>query len=105
MRRWRARNLEHSKAYQRGWIQRLRREVIDHYGGKCVCCGEAQLEFLSLDHKHGGGTKHRQALGLRGSGIWAWVKREKFPEIFQVMCHNCNQAIGYYGACPHERSR
>jgi len=104
MREWRAKNHEHSKAYQRAWLQSLRREVLDHYGGICACCGEATLEFLSLDHKNGGGTKHRQELGLRGSGIWAWVKRENFPDMFQVLCHNCNQAIGYYGSCPHKRS-
>lgn len=104
MREWRVKNHEHSKAYQREWIQALRKEVLDHYGGACVCCGETTLQFLALDHKNGGGTKHRQELGLRGSNMWAWVKREHFPAMFQVMCHNCNQAIGYYGSCPHKMS-
>src|SRR3990170_1408240 len=25
-------------------------EVIEHYGGKCSCCGENRIEFLCLDH-------------------------------------------------------
>ncbi len=102
MRAWRAKNPEHAKAYKRAWDQALRREVLDHYGGVCVCCGETTLQFLALDHKNGGGNKHRQKLKLRGSAIWAWAKRENFPDMFQVMCHNCNQAIGYYGSCPHK---
>jgi len=101
MREWRKRHPEH-KQYMRQWHQDLRKEVLDHYGGICVCCGERELAFLSLDHKNGGGTKHRRELGLRGSAIWAWAKREGYPEMFQVMCHNCNQAKGYYGTCPHE---
>lgn len=104
MREWRAKNYEHAKAYKRAWDQRLRKEVLDHYGGACVCCGETTLQFLALDHKNGGGTKHRQELGLRGSAIWAWAKRQGFPDMFQVMCHNCNQAIGYYGSCPHKNT-
>lgn len=101
-RHYKAKNREHYKAYKRAWDQALRLEVLEHYGRICACCGETTLEFLSLDHKNGGGTKHRQELGLRGSGIWGWVKKENFPDMFQVMCHNCNQAIGYYGRCPHE---
>src|SRR3990172_5963982 len=64
MRKWRAKNLEHSRRYMRGWHAALRREVLDHYGGACACCGETTLEFLSLDHKNGGGTKHRNEIGL-----------------------------------------
>jgi hypothetical protein len=25
----------------------------------------------------------------------------EFPDGFQVLCHNCNLAKGYYGECPH----
>src|SRR5262245_17032688 len=69
---WRSRNLEHSKAYQRGFIKKLRQEVLDHYGGCCACCGETQLEFLSLDHKNGGGCKHRNEIKRRGANMWGW---------------------------------
>lgn len=30
-----------------------------------------------------------------------WIIKNKFPKKFQLLCHNCNQAIGYYGSCPH----
>ncbi len=30
--------------------QNVRRQVIEHYGGHCVCCGEKEFLFLELDH-------------------------------------------------------
>ena len=87
MRGWRSHHPENVE-YQRAWTRALKVEVLQHYGGVCACCGENRLEFLALDHKNGGGTKHRQELGLRGSGMWAWAKQQGFPEIFQVLCHN-----------------
>jgi hypothetical protein len=103
MARWRSRHREHATAYKRAWDQKLRKEVIDHYGGKCSCCGETQLELLSLDHTNGGGCKHRRETKRHGTGMWAWAKRENYPPLFQVLCHNCNQAKGFYGQCPHQR--
>jgi hypothetical protein len=66
---------------------------------KCDCCGETTLEFLSIDHVNGGGSKHRKE--LNGISIYAWLKRNKYPVGFRVLCHNCNLSIGYYGYCPH----
>jgi hypothetical protein len=67
----------------------------------CVCCGESVVQFLSLDHINGGGNKHRKEVGT-GIGFYRWLKRNNFPEGFQTMCHNCNQAKWAYGACPHD---
>lgn len=72
--------------------------VLNHYGGKCACCGETRLEFLALDHINGGGRQHRRTVKIRW---WEWVRRQGFPKEFRVLCHNCNQSIGIYGYCPH----
>ena len=101
MREWRARRPDHALAYQRSWKAALRSEVLSHYGGACACCGESEPKFLGLDHIDGGGTKHRNELGLRGDAVYGWAKREGYPPIFQVLCHNCNMAKGFYGSCPH----
>ena len=46
---------------------RKKREcVIRRYGGKCQCCGEVHIEFLVIDHVHGGGTQEREELGPKG---------------------------------------
>ena len=103
MLKWRTANTEHAKSYQREWNRKRRKSVIEHYGGKCECCGESTFEFLALDHKDGGGDQHRRKVG-QGSLMVDWILKNNFPEIFQVLCHNCNQAIGYYGSCPHQMS-
>lgn len=82
--------------------------VLTYYSGTipfCACCGEKQLKFLSLDHINGGGTEHRRKLGAKngkGANIYHWVIRNRFPLGFQVLCHNCNCAKGFYGSCPHK---
>lgn len=103
MRDWRARNAEKDRAYQRAYKRRQRELVYAHYGPGCACCGELRFEFLSIDHTEGGGTQHRLAEGIRGSGVIQWLINQGLPEGFRILCHNCNQAIGFYGTCPHER--
>jgi hypothetical protein len=103
MRRWRATNNEHSTRYMRNWQRSRRERVLEHYGGHCACCGESEYEFLALDHIEGGGEKHRAEVG-QGSRMIDWILKSGFPDGFRILCHNCNQAIGYYGECPHSRT-
>lgn len=80
-----------------------RQKVIDHYGGICNCCGESRLEFLAVDHINGNGKKHREEIGSKGGNkIYIWLIQHNFPSGFQVLCHNCNMAKGFYGYCPHQ---
>ena len=82
--------------------------VIDYSKAEtpsCECCGETYLEFLTLDHKNGGGNKHRKQEGLeKGSATYWWIIHNDFPEGFRVLCMNCNFSIGMYGYCPHNKS-
>lgn len=84
--------------------RRLRLEVLTYYSQgmpRCDCCGESHIEFLAIDHMHGGGHQQRKQIGE--SGLYTWLKRNDFPSGFRVLCHNCNQAIGAYGFCPHKQ--
>lgn len=83
--------------------RRLRREALAAYGGKCVCCGETQFEFLAFDHVGGGGNKHRKI--VKPHQLIGWLKRNNYPPSFRILCHNCNVASGIYGRCPHEIRR
>jgi hypothetical protein len=85
----------------RAFHRRRRETVIAHYGGRCACCGETEFEFLAIDHTNGGGEQHRAEVG-QGSNMIGWLIDNGFPDGFRVLCHNCNQALGYYGRCPHE---
>ena len=92
---------EQSKQKDRELYRAKRRMVLDHYGKVCHCCQEDKYEFLAIDHINGGGNKHKKEIG-RGERILAWLIRNNYPEGFRVLCHNCNQALGHYGFCPHQ---
>ncbi len=103
---WRERHPGKNSETCRGVRQRLRLEIITHYGGQCACCGEATIEFLAIDHINGGGNKHRkEVIGFNcgGEQFYRWLRKNEFPEGFQVLCANCNMAKAYYGVCPHKR--
>ena len=95
-----------SGAYTRKYAMRfhakLRKEVLDAYGSECWCCGEDEIKFLSIDHKLGGGVQHRKKLTEDGTTLYLWLRKNKFPKGYQVLCHNCNLAKGFYGSCPHK---
>ena len=85
----------------------LKREVYAHYGnGKCACCGETEWTFLTIDHINNDGTKHRKELRYHsacGHGFYVWLRKNKYPEGFQILCQNCN--VGKWrngGICPHQ---
>lgn len=95
-------SIEYRRAYAREWYRSRRREAIARYGGKCACCGESEHKFLALDHIDGGGNAHRRRVGMRGGGgTLNWLVKNGYPPGFQVLCHNCNMAKGFWGECPH----
>jgi len=89
--------------------ERIKLLVIDYYSKgafKCECCGEKELDFLTLDHVNGHGSEHRIALfGRRdagGANFYMWLKRNGFPSGYQVLCMNCNLSKGKHGTCVHK---
>lgn len=101
MRKRYAANPEAERRKLREYRQQVRREVLTAYGGSCTCCGEAQYEFLALDHKYGTTGKARAAERKSGISWYLKLRREGYPDHIQILCHNCNAAKGFYGACPH----
>jgi hypothetical protein len=86
----------------------LKKEVIEHYGGKCACCGVSDLVFLNLDHVNNDGNMHRRELkgsSIHGGGgghlTYKWAKENGYPDTLQVLCFNCNWAKSH-GGCPHQ---
>lgn len=98
-------NREKRKKYNEKWVQSRRLKCLIHYSGnppKCACCGESHIEFLTIDHIHGGGRKDRIHFGV-GSNFYKWLIDNNFPSGFQVLCYNCNCSKGHYGYCPHKK--
>src|ERR1700733_265908 len=84
-------------------LRALRERVIDGYGGCCACCGQVGYEFLSIDHREYRACEERKKFGslLTTTQLCLKIIREGFPTTFQILCHNCNMALGIYGFCPH----
>lgn len=83
-------------------VKLLKDIVIKHCGGKCQCCGEDIPEFLTIDHVNGGGTKNRKEDGS-GAKFYRKIIKEGFPDIYQILCWNCNCGRHINGGiCPHK---
>jgi len=102
--KWRIDNLDKMRKSEREYSRKRRAKekklVFNHYGRKCVCCGEENEGFLTIDHINGKGTEHRKNIHNQ---LYYWLVKNNFPEEFQTLCFNCNW--GKYnngGICPHK---
>lgn len=76
----------------------LKQEVLDNYGKCCVFCKESEPLFLTIDHVEDNGAEHRRQEQITtGSNTYRWLKKNNFPEGFQVTCFNCNAAKARIG--------
>jgi RNA polymerase-binding transcription factor DksA len=84
-------NLEYHK--------KIRRKFIEMYGGVCACCGETIYEFLTIEHKQG-----QRGAAKKEFAYPAYLKavREYRPDVYEVLCMNCNHAKSRLGVCPHK---
>ena len=135
MRDWRAANREKARKQSRSWRDRklanatpeeadqirkaeaektkrvqaaCKDQVFTAYGGYiCKCCGEDEPMFLSIDHIDNNGAAERKSGLYRASGtaFYQWLRKQKFPSGYQVLCMNCQ--VGKHkngGVCPHQTS-
>jgi len=100
-------SMPENKVRKREYQFKQRIMVPQHYSGSgipfCACCGEANIEFLQVDHVDGGGTQHRKLIGK--SALYRWLIQQGYPQGFRVLCANCNLSYGLYGYCPHLKAR
>lgn len=94
-------NRERATAYHR----KLRLDVLAKYGNQCVCCGESNPWFLTIDHILNDGAEERKRLyGSQNGCSRKWLlklRREPRRDDLQVLCYNCNIARSIFGICPH----
>ena len=74
------RNKRRIASWRKAKHKKLKREVMNAYGGKCECCDENRIEFLSIEHSFGDGRKHETRVGC---GVYVYLDLKK--EIFQKM--------------------
>ena len=56
----------------------LKEEVFKNYGNKCICCGENNLVFLTIDHISNNGSEHRKM--VKTNQIYTWLKKQGYPK-------------------------
>lgn len=102
-REYKAKNRDHVLGLKRDQYTRKRLEMIFRLGGRCVCCGITESRFLAVDHINNDGKADRLTFGRQA---YRAVKASDFDrKKYQVLCHNCNMAKGFYGTCPHAEMR
>lgn len=68
-------------------------KVYNHYSNyniQCNCCGEKELDFLSIDHVNNDGNVHRKT--MKYDRLHRWLYKNNFPSGFQILCMNCNMS-------------
>lgn len=96
---YRKKNYEELKQKKQEYMNKIKHEGIEAYGGKCTCCSEYREEFLTLEHINGRNPETKRVTGKK---MWARAKSLNYPEDYTILCFNCNCAKGAFGYCPHE---
>jgi hypothetical protein len=78
-----------SPDYNRGWNIGFKAAIIVVLGDKCSKCGITDRRLLEIDHKYGGGTKHRQATG-HGVSYYLSIARGALTGKYRLLCANCH---------------
>lgn len=97
---YRIRHAEECRERSKIYARKIRLEVINAYGGKCACCGENRIPFLTLEHTNRDGAEHRRRCPGR---VYYDLKKRGFPtEGYALLCWNCNCATKNGDVCPHK---
>lgn len=104
---YRHENLERVNKRAKQTREELKREVYGHYSNgeyKCACCGIDVYEFLCIDHINNDGNVDRKNNPSHQTGdkLCRRLKRDGYPEGYQLLCYNCNITKGIYNVCAHK---
>ena len=73
----------------------LKIDILTHYSTNnlpsCAWCGISDTDVLCIDHINDDGYEQRKNNPSRcGSGLYKWLRKNDYPEGYQVLCANCN---------------
>lgn len=105
---WKNKNKDKIRSYRKKRRNKIKQKVIDLYGGQCSCCGETIIQFLTMDHIEGGGSRDRRK-SKNHIDIWRSMVKEYHEDSinakkkYRVLCFNCNCGrVLNNGICPHK---
>ena len=85
-------------------------KCIEGYGGRCSCCGEQEIRFLTIDHINDERPEFPDLKPAKGKNrastktLYRWLIKKSYPEGFRVLCWNCNSATRWGRDCPHHKN-
>lgn len=94
-REYRESNRQKLREFSQRYHREIKLKALRHYsknGSEPVCkeCGFSDIRALSIDHILGGGAQHRLKVGVKtGTHFYHWLKKQGYPEGYQVLCMNC----------------
>jgi len=102
--------------YKKGYEERLQKqkqlkeECFSHYCNgtiQCKQCGIIDIRVLVLDHVNGNGNKERKQYtnGEGGIPFYFYLRKNKYPSGYQVLCLNCNHLEAIKKGFHSERKR
>lgn len=74
---------------QKRFRMRERNKCLLSYGGRCVDCGEKNLDLLELDHENeDGAERRREIFGSQIGGIkfYIWLRQHGYPQDLGLRC-------------------
>ncbi len=91
--------LKKRRIHYKGYAIKAKMNFVEMYGKACSCCGESIMEFLTIEHILGqSGVKNKE----KSTKAYIKATKEYRPDLYEILCYNCNNAKGQYGRCPHE---
>ena len=65
---------------------------------RCTGCKTNVIELLVIDHKK---KRTKEEKGLAGKPLYEYLKKNNYPDGYQVLCYSCNFVKEKYDKCPH----
>ncbi len=90
MEKWRTENRERMREGESKRYLKRKIESIEAYGGMCAHCDQKDVKFLVIDHINDDGAEDRRVWKNKVADIHLWLKKNKYPIGYQVLCGNCN---------------
>lgn len=104
---WRKNNRSTINKSNRKRLGDYKNNGIREYGGKCSCCGETQVVFLTIDHINNDAKQTDRIPGEKRrtcKNLWEKLAILNYPkDKYRLLCFNCNSGRAINNnICPHQ---
>lgn len=76
---------------QRAYVQRLRTEILEHYGAECSICKDYSLPLLEIHQRYP--LKDSKGKRIFGKALYLKIIQHNFPSTIQILCRECRRSL------------